>query len=312
MVAFPGLCPHCLGDDNLRRPSQRFKQFLSHSTWTEHLDSHFSTRVANTRSCRHPRCRHRTTWKPSSEIRDHWTDVHRIPSTRKLTVKEQGTSMETSRGPGDAERRGLVDGDDADDCYVNYTETSFGHRHTKSPKIYLLEDTEATKATIGLGGAVQKSSQDTEFPCSDASSQPRISTTVDYSPVACSSVDLCIAHRDVDTQDGCSQSDQCRDEGDASRKRPMNEEMYDFDVEKQHSEEWEVQDIIDCKVDRRRGLLYRVMWVGDWDDTWEPSCLLNCPELVRAFHLAHPDKPRTASVVVRCKRERPNKSPRLR
>jgi hypothetical protein len=297
MVAFPGLCPDCLGDDNLPRPSQRFKQFLLHSTWTRHLDSHFKTRVPDVRSCRHPRCRHRATRNSGAEIRNHRADVHRIPSSRKLIMKERGPSMETSRGFGGGERA---------DLSVNYTEN-----HTESSQTCLRQESKARKANSG-GGAVQRFPQDNEFPGSTVSSRPRTSesSTADYSPVECSSVDLLRTHRDVDTQDGHSHSVQRRGEGDASRKRPRVEDIYDSDVEKQLDEEWEVQDIIDCKMDRHRGLLYRVVWVGDWEDTWEPSHLLHCPELVRAFHFAHPEKPhiaQTSSAAGQRKRGRPPK-----
>ena len=52
------------------------------------------------------------------------------------------------------DRQGLVDSDYVDDYYINYIETSFSLCHTKTPKIYLLEDIEVRKANIGLRGVV--------------------------------------------------------------------------------------------------------------------------------------------------------------
>lgn len=91
------------------------------------------------------------------------------------------------------------------------------------------------------------------------------------------------------------------------------EDMHELDAKEQPDEEWEVQDMIDCRLDRRGGLPYRVVWIGDREDTWEPSQLLSYPELVRAFHVAHPHKRPTTRVVMQRKRGRPSeKRPRLR
>ena len=54
--------------------------------------------------------------------------------------------------------------------------------------------------------------------------------------------------------------------------------------------EWQVKAIVDCKIDKERGFLYRINWKGDYEDTWEPPSHLNCDELVKAFHLRHPNK----------------------
>ena len=292
-------------------PSQRLKQFYLHSTWTDHIHSHFN-RASDTRSCRHPRCCHRIVRESAAEILDHWTNVHRVPSSRKLTMKNRGTSTETSRGLADAEELVSIADEYVADCYVNHTETSFGHVHTKASKILLLENTEARNANSG-GGAVQQPSQDNGCPQSIVPSSPRTSVGVGCSAVECSRIDLFRVHPDLDTHDGYSRSERRGSENDAPRKRSRLEDMHESDAEEQSDEEWEVQDIIDCKLDRRGGLLYRVVWIGDWEDTWEPSHLLNCPELVRAFHVAHPTKRHTTSVVMQCKRGRPpEKSRRLR
>jgi len=70
-------------------------------------------------------------------------------------------------------------------------------------------------------------------------------------------------------------------------------------IELDDSDEWEVNRILDSKLDRRRkgpGLLYLVEWKG-FDNTpdatsWEPpDHLANATDLVQAFHRAYPDKP---------------------
>src|SRR5882724_8877108 len=70
-------------------------------------------------------------------------------------------------------------------------------------------------------------------------------------------------------------------------------------IELDNSSEWEVDRILDSKVDQQwknGGLLYLVEWKG-FDHTpdatsWEPpEHLKNATNLVKAFHLAYPDKP---------------------
>ena len=70
-------------------------------------------------------------------------------------------------------------------------------------------------------------------------------------------------------------------------------------IELDDSDEWEVNRILDSKVDWHRkglGLLYLVEWKG-FDNTpnatsWEPlEHLANATNLVQAFHQAYPDKP---------------------
>ena len=70
-------------------------------------------------------------------------------------------------------------------------------------------------------------------------------------------------------------------------------------IELDNSDEWEVQRILDSRINRHRkgsGLLYLVKWKG-FDNTpdamsWEPpEHLTNAPNVVQAFHKAYPDKP---------------------
>jgi hypothetical protein len=63
--------------------------------------------------------------------------------------------------------------------------------------------------------------------------------------------------------------------------------------------EYEIAEIVDSKVDRRRrgqGLTYRVRWSGyegtDEEFSWLPADELNnAPEIVAAFHKRYPEKP---------------------
>jgi len=70
-------------------------------------------------------------------------------------------------------------------------------------------------------------------------------------------------------------------------------------IELGDSDEWEVHQILDSRVDRHRkgsGLLYLVEWRG-FNNTpdamsWEPpEHLANAPDVVQTFHQAYPDKP---------------------
>ncbi|MBW0579021.1 hypothetical protein O181_118736 [Austropuccinia psidii MF-1] len=63
----------------------------------------------------------------------------------------------------------------------------------------------------------------------------------------------------------------------------------------EEEEEWEVSQIVDSKL-RRRKLWYLVEWKSFSQDpersTWEPAGnLKNCPECVKDFHSLYPDKP---------------------
>ena len=46
-----------------------------------------------------------------------------------------------------------------------------------------------------------------------------------------------------------------------------NESCVGVDEDTDSDAEWEVQAITDSKMDPCRGFLYRVVWVGDWDDS---------------------------------------------
>ena len=70
-----------------------------------------------------------------------------------------------------------------------------------------------------------------------------------------------------------------------------NESSVSIDGDTDSDAEWEVQAITDSKIDPHRGFLYRVVWVGDWDDSWEPPAMLSCPDLVNDFHQCNPKKP---------------------
>jgi len=56
--------------------------------------------------------------------------------------------------------------------------------------------------------------------------------------------------------------------------------------------EHHVQEIVDCKLDRRRRqpLLYRVRWTGYHEDTWEPAENINGLEAIDLFHQRYPNK----------------------
>ena len=64
-------------------------------------------------------------------------------------------------------------------------------------------------------------------------------------------------------------------------------------------EEFEVDSILDSRLYRNR-LQYLVRWTGygPADDTWEPASMLeeDVPQLLRAFHRTHPDKPTSSGV----------------
>ena len=71
-------------------------------------------------------------------------------------------------------------------------------------------------------------------------------------------------------------------------------------VEVEGDLEYEISEILDSKIDKRRKckVLYYVRWLGyegtDEEYSWLPATELDhAPELVRQFHQAYPDKPRT-------------------
>ena len=73
-------------------------------------------------------------------------------------------------------------------------------------------------------------------------------------------------------------------------------------VEVQGDLEYEISEVVDSKIDRRRSckLLYLVRWLGyentDEEFSWFPATELeNAKELVTDFHSAYPNKPRPLS-----------------
>jgi hypothetical protein len=57
------------------------------------------------------------------------------------------------------------------------------------------------------------------------------------------------------------------------------------------AEEWDVEGIVDSKIEAG-AFLYKVRWSGAYEDTWQPPCDLDCYQLVNAFHISNPDKPK--------------------
>lgn len=61
--------------------------------------------------------------------------------------------------------------------------------------------------------------------------------------------------------------------------------------------EWEVQDIVDCKVTPRLGTQYKATFKGNWPDwnsqpPWQPwTDFVNCPDKIIQYHREHPNKP---------------------
>ena len=59
--------------------------------------------------------------------------------------------------------------------------------------------------------------------------------------------------------------------------------------------EYEVEEILKSKIDKRNGVLqYLVKWKGcpDTDNTWEPAInVKNAPKLVEQFHKHYPNMP---------------------
>jgi hypothetical protein len=62
-------------------------------------------------------------------------------------------------------------------------------------------------------------------------------------------------------------------------------------------QEYQVEAILDCKLDKRRKdpYLYYIRWegYGPEEDSWEPlaALLTSCADLVAAYHRNHPNKP---------------------
>jgi hypothetical protein len=61
-------------------------------------------------------------------------------------------------------------------------------------------------------------------------------------------------------------------------------------VEVDGEEEWEVTDVLDARMFRRR-LQYLVKWTGYDDPTWEPAESVNGLRAIELFHQRYPEKP---------------------
>ena len=63
-------------------------------------------------------------------------------------------------------------------------------------------------------------------------------------------------------------------------------------VEINDDEEWEVEQILDSRIHRKK-LQYRVKWLGfDEDRTWYPaSNFMGSPHRLRTFHVDYPERP---------------------
>lgn len=61
--------------------------------------------------------------------------------------------------------------------------------------------------------------------------------------------------------------------------------------------EWEVDEIVDCKVTPKGGTQYKATFKGNWPDwnatpPWQPwTDFVNCPDKIVQFHREHPNKP---------------------
>jgi hypothetical protein len=75
----------------------------------------------------------------------------------------------------------------------------------------------------------------------------------------------------------------------AGRKRPPTPVIVNGE------EEWEVEEILDSRIDKNGVLQYRVKWRGfDVDHDWHNASggeFEHCQNLVNEFHQAHPNKP---------------------
>lgn len=62
------------------------------------------------------------------------------------------------------------------------------------------------------------------------------------------------------------------------------------DTEEEEIEDYEVEDIVDHKIERKR-VLFLVRWknYGSSDDTWEPESSLSCPDIIAKYREAHPE-----------------------
>ena len=71
--------------------------------------------------------------------------------------------------------------------------------------------------------------------------------------------------------------------------QPEYPSQFELDIE---DVEWQVDGLMDVRLNEDTNQWeYLVSWKGNWDNSWEPAYQLLCPDLVKAFHIARPDKP---------------------
>ena len=103
-------------------------QFCQYSAWLRHVQSHLPGPLSTGRRCCHPRCHDSTPLASNSEIRDHWINVHRIPS--------DVFSTRTGPKPGERRSRSIIESSDESseglgptapdvDNFISYTAESF-------------------------------------------------------------------------------------------------------------------------------------------------------------------------------------------
>ena len=278
VIAHPGLCPACLGQESWAS-EKRMTQFCQYNTWLKHLQSHLRGPLRAGGHCRHPRCHDSAPLATSSDLEDHWINIHRIPgdifSTRNAskpgTKRSRPTvdsSDEYSGGPGP--------GAPELDSFVSYTAESFKRKRKGNrtclpshgaDKMYDQHGHgQEDNSTLSMGHV--RSDQCT---IASVAHDETLHSSADDSSARQESrehVLSCSLPTSYDTDDG----------GSVDRDT-------DSDVE------WEVEAITDSKVDTCRGFLYRVVWVGDWKDSWEAPAMLSCPDLLEDFHRCNPEKP---------------------
>ena len=71
----PGLCPECLGDDDVM-PEHRFRQHTNVSDWKRHVLHYLSLRQDRRWHCLHPRCKTIVEFGKLTDLFDHLADIH--------------------------------------------------------------------------------------------------------------------------------------------------------------------------------------------------------------------------------------------
>ena len=277
-IAHPGLCPACLGKESWA-PEKRMTQFCQYSAWLRHVQSHLPGPLSTGGRCCHPRCHDSTPLASNSEIRDHWIDVHRIPS--------DVFSTQTGPKPGKKRSRSTIESSDESsedlgptasdvDSFVSYTAESFKlkpkGRYTGLARHGMDAMYDQHSPSQEDDSSSLKSDLDSDQPSKSAPNDDEM-----LSPSAKNS----------------STSGEILEQ--VSRRSSLtahnNESCVGVYEDTDSDAEWEVQAITDSRMDPCRGFLYRVVWVGDWDDSWEPPTMLSCPDLVDDFHKCNPKKP---------------------